>query len=72
MQIWYLFKVLTTEKIQTNIYRDQIVSAELKCLSTNKPQMFIFIFITNRVLDIQTWYLFRIWTPEQIPLQHYL
>ena len=37
----------SAEKMQTNMYRDQIFSADQKSLSTNKPQIFMVIFITN-------------------------
>ena len=37
----------STEKMQTNMYSHQIFSADQKCLSTNKPQIFMVIFITN-------------------------
>ena len=50
--------------------RDQIVSAEKTCLIANKLPIFMVIFITNGVLDTQIWCLFRIWTPDQMPLQH--
>ena len=48
----------STEKMQTKMSRDQIVSAEKTCLTTNKPPMFMVIFITNGVLDIQIWCFF--------------
>ena len=38
------------EKMQTNMYRDQIVLGKYTYLSTNKPQIFRVIFITNCVL----------------------